>query len=63
VRTRTSARAAKSSTSTSQAYLLDALNAISEDDVAIEMGGALDPGVIKPVGATDFIGVIMPMRI
>ena len=23
----------------------------------------LDPGVIKPVGPTDFVGVIMPMRI
>jgi DNA polymerase-3 subunit beta len=44
-------------------YLLDALGALAEDDVAIEMGGALDPGVIKPVGTTDFIGVIMPMRI
>jgi DNA polymerase-3 subunit beta len=44
-------------------YLLDALGALAEDDVAIELGGALDPGVIKPVGTTDFIGVIMPMRI
>lgn len=44
-------------------YLLDALTAITEDDIAVELGGALDPGVIKPVGPTDFIGVIMPMRI
>jgi DNA polymerase III subunit beta len=44
-------------------YLLDALNALTEDEVALELGGQLDPGVIKPVGATDFIGVIMPMRI
>ena len=44
-------------------YLLDALSAITEDEVALELGGALDPGVIKPAGPTDFIGVIMPMRI
>jgi DNA polymerase-3 subunit beta len=44
-------------------YLLDALNALPEDEVALELGGQLDPGVVKPVGATDFIGVIMPMRI
>jgi hypothetical protein len=31
--------------------------------VALELGGQLDPGVIKPVGPTEFIGVIMPMRI
>jgi DNA polymerase-3 subunit beta len=44
-------------------YLLDALNALTEDEVALELGGQLDPGVIKPVGPTDFIGVVMPMRI
>jgi DNA polymerase-3 subunit beta len=44
-------------------YLLDALGALTEDEVAIELGGQLDPGVIKPVGPTDFVGVIMPMRI
>lgn len=44
-------------------YLLDALGALNEDEVALELGGQLDPGVIKPVGPTDFIGVIMPMRI
>jgi DNA polymerase-3 subunit beta len=44
-------------------YLLDVLGALPEDEVAVELGGQLDPGVIRPVGATDFIGVIMPMRI
>lgn len=44
-------------------YLLDVLGAIVEDEVALELGGELDPGVVKPVGATEFIGVIMPMRI
>jgi DNA polymerase-3 subunit beta len=45
-------------------YLLDALAAITHDEVALELSGELDPGVIKPVGeGTDFVGVIMPMRI
>jgi DNA polymerase-3 subunit beta len=44
-------------------YWLDALGALSEEEVAIELSGELDPGVIKPVGPTDFVGVIMPMRI
>jgi DNA polymerase-3 subunit beta len=44
-------------------YLLDALSAVPEDEVALELGGELDPGVVKPVGTTEFVGVIMPMRI
>jgi DNA polymerase-3 subunit beta len=45
-------------------YLLDALSALPYDEVAIELSGERDPGVLKPVGEnTDFIGVIMPMRI
>ena len=44
-------------------YVLDVLGALTEDEVKLELGGQLDPGVIKPVGPTDFVGVIMPMRI
>ena len=45
-------------------YLLDALNALPNDEVALELSGELDPGVVKPVGGrSDFVGVIMPMRI
>lgn len=44
-------------------YVLDVLTALSEDEVRLELGGQLDPGVIRPVGPTDFVGVIMPMRI
>ena len=45
-------------------YLLDALTALSHDEVALELSGELDPGVIRPVGeGVDFVGVIMPMRI
>ncbi len=45
-------------------YLLDALSALPHDEVAIELSGERDPGVLKPVGGdSEFIGVIMPMRI
>jgi DNA polymerase-3 subunit beta len=45
-------------------YLLDALSALTHDEIAIELSGERDPGVLKPVGDnSDFIGVIMPMRI
>ncbi|HEY6878847.1 MAG TPA: DNA polymerase III subunit beta [Polyangiales bacterium] len=44
-------------------YLLEALSAMSDDEVVIELGGELDPGVIKPVQDGRFVGVIMPMRI
>jgi DNA polymerase-3 subunit beta len=44
--------------------LLDALSALTHDEIAIELSGERDPGVLKPVGDnSDFIGVIMPMRI
>jgi DNA polymerase-3 subunit beta len=44
-------------------YLLDVLSAMPDDEVALELGGELDPGVIKPVSDARFVGVIMPMRI
>jgi DNA polymerase-3 subunit beta len=44
-------------------YVLDTLSALVEDDIKLQLGGQLDPGVIRPVGPTDFVGVIMPMRI
>ena len=45
-------------------YLLEALGALSHDEVALELNGEVDPGVLKPVGdGADFVGVVMPMRI
>ena len=45
-------------------YLLETLNAIGYDEIAFELSGELDPGVVRPVGdGVDFVGVIMPMRI
>jgi len=44
-------------------YILDVLGSLTDDDVALELAGELDPGVIKPAGDTMFVGVVMPMRI
>ncbi|MEI8255005.1 MAG: DNA polymerase III subunit beta [Deltaproteobacteria bacterium] len=44
-------------------YLIDVLNALSSDEVALDMSGELDPGVVRPAGSDEFVGVIMPMRI
>jgi DNA polymerase-3 subunit beta len=45
-------------------YILDVLGALTDDEVALELSGELDPGVIKPAGdAAEFVGVVMPMRI
>lgn len=46
-------------------YLLDALNALDYDEVALGLSGELDPGVVFPVTSdgSEFVGVIMPMRI
>jgi DNA polymerase III subunit beta len=47
-------------------YFLDVLRAISTDDVEVCLGGELDPAVIRPGssgGSTNYLAVIMPMRI
>ncbi len=44
-------------------YFLDVLAALDEDEVELGFGGELDPAVIKPVGARQFLAVVMPMRI
>lgn len=44
-------------------YILDVLGSLTDDEVALELAGELDPGVIRPVGDTLFVGVVMPMRI
>mgnify|MGYP002780306632 CR=1 FL=1 len=46
-------------------YLLDALTALEDDDIALELSGELDPGVVRPATQErrDFVGVVMPMRI
>jgi DNA polymerase-3 subunit beta len=44
-------------------YILDVLGSLTDDEVALELAGELDPGVIRPASETLFVGVVMPMRI
>ncbi len=44
-------------------YLADVLAVIGTPEVALEANGPTKPGVIKPVGASDYTYVIMPMHI
>jgi len=44
-------------------YLMDVLQALSSQDVQIELADDLSPGVLKPAGQDGYTAVIMPMRI
>jgi DNA polymerase-3 subunit beta len=44
-------------------YLLDVLNNIKSKQIYLELNGKLNPGVIKPVGKTDYLHIIMPLRV
>lgn len=44
-------------------YLLDVLNNIKTKQVSLELNGKLNPGVIKPVGKTGYLHIIMPLRV
>ncbi len=43
-------------------YMTDVLNVIDTPQVALETTTPMEPGVIKPVGDTDFVHIIMPMH-
>ncbi|MCP4359144.1 MAG: DNA polymerase III subunit beta [Chloroflexi bacterium] len=43
-------------------YMTDVLNVIDTPQVALETTTPMEPGVLKPVGDTDFIHIIMPMH-
>jgi DNA polymerase-3 subunit beta len=42
-------------------YLQDVLNVLSEGKVALETQGPSQPGVIRPIGADNYVHVVMPM--
>jgi len=44
-------------------FLLDFLNSISSEQVTLEMTGALNPGVFKPLSDDSFLHIIMPVRV
>jgi len=44
-------------------YVTELLQQMHSDQVAIDLGGELDPGLLRPLTGDDYLGVIMPMRI
>jgi len=43
-------------------YLLDALHALSGDEVAFCFNGKLEPSVLKDPAAADYVHIIMPLK-
>lgn len=44
-------------------YVMDLLGEIETPEVRVELAGELDPGVLRPADGSDYVGVIMPMRL
>jgi DNA polymerase III subunit beta len=44
-------------------YLLDALQEMGAEEVRLELSGELDPVLVRPMTAEDYVSVVMPMRI
>ncbi len=44
-------------------YLSDVLNATKSQQMALEMQGPNNAGVLRPVGTNDAVYVIMPMHL
>jgi DNA polymerase III subunit beta len=44
-------------------YFIDILSEISVPEVKIELAGELDPAIVRPADGSDYLGVIMPMRL
>ncbi len=43
-------------------YFMDLLPEMESDEVILELGEELDPCLVQPVDATDYVAVIMPLR-
>jgi DNA polymerase-3 subunit beta len=44
-------------------YVVELLGQMASEQVTVHLGGELDPGLFKPLGGDDYVGVVMPMRI
>ncbi len=44
-------------------YVVELLGQMTSDQITIALGGELDPGLVRPIGGDDYLGVVMPMRI
>jgi DNA polymerase-3 subunit beta len=44
-------------------YLVELISEIDTPEVRVELAGELDPGVFRPADGSDYVGVVMPMRL
>jgi DNA polymerase-3 subunit beta len=44
-------------------YFIELLTEIGTPEVRLELSGELDPGVVRPADGSDYVGVVMPMRL
>jgi DNA polymerase-3 subunit beta len=44
-------------------YFIEVLSEIETPEVRLELSGELDPGVVRPADGSDYVGVVMPMRL
>jgi len=44
-------------------YFMELLAEIETSEVRLELSGELDPGVVRPADGSDYVGVVMPMRL
>ena len=44
-------------------YFIDLLGGDREAEVRLELAGELDPAVVRPADGSDYVGVVMPMRL
>ncbi len=44
-------------------YFIDLLAEMTSKDVSVELGGDLDPALVKAADGSEYLGVIMPMRL
>ncbi len=44
-------------------YVVELLSQMSSDQVTLGLSGELDPGLFRPLGGDEYLGVVMPMRI
>jgi DNA polymerase-3 subunit beta len=44
-------------------YFIDLLGEIGTAEVRVELAGELDPAVVRPADGSDYVCVVMPMRL
>jgi DNA polymerase-3 subunit beta len=44
-------------------YFIELVSEIETPEIRLELSGELDPGVVRPADGSDYVGVVMPMRL